>query len=194
MVDYAPNPGACGVGACTSIVLTLGGPGDTSGAGIDRNKPARPPYGLVCLRTAKQEMTFFDPQEVSHRSLWTSSEPKDTQTAACCIRVCSLASVFHAARNRSGAEAALPRRVVHLRTRYRSVCSFGPNSTGKAQQLRPLAAEDAETVPVLCERDQALLARQTALITAQPARRRRERSIPHPATSKLWPPPTPSRN
>ena len=96
MVDYAPNPGACGVGACTSIVLTLGGPGDTSGAGIDRNKPARPPYGLVCLRTAKQEMTFFDPQEVSHRSLWTSSELNATRTAACAFRVCLLVSL-HAA-------------------------------------------------------------------------------------------------
>ena len=36
-----------------------------------------------------QEINFFGPQEVSHRSLWTSSELNDTQTAAWlgCVRL-----------------------------------------------------------------------------------------------------------
>ena len=43
LADYAPSPGACGVGACACIVPTLGDPRDTSWAGIDRIPPARPP-------------------------------------------------------------------------------------------------------------------------------------------------------
>ena len=35
---------ACGVGACTCIVPTLGDPKDTSWAGIDRIPPTRPPW------------------------------------------------------------------------------------------------------------------------------------------------------
>ena len=39
-----------------------------------------------------KKIIIFGPQEVSHRSLWTSSELNDTQTAACAFQVC-LASV-----------------------------------------------------------------------------------------------------
>ena len=52
--------------------------------GRDRqDSTARPPCGLVRLGAANQEITFFGPQYVSHRSLWTISELIDTQTAAC---------------------------------------------------------------------------------------------------------------
>ena len=34
-----------------------------------------------------KKINFFGPQEVSHCSLWTSSEPNDTQTAACGVLI-----------------------------------------------------------------------------------------------------------
>ena len=44
---------ACGVGACARLVATLGAPRETSGPRFDRISLARPPCGLVRLRTAK---------------------------------------------------------------------------------------------------------------------------------------------
>ena len=44
LVDYGPRPGVCGVGDCARLLRTLGDPGETSGPGIDRIKPARPPW------------------------------------------------------------------------------------------------------------------------------------------------------
>ena len=41
---------------------------------------------------------FFGPQEVSHLSLWTTSEPNGTQTAACRVLFCFLVSYVLLAR------------------------------------------------------------------------------------------------
>ncbi len=43
LVDYAPSPGACGVGTCTCILLHPGDPRETSGPRIDRFQLAQPP-------------------------------------------------------------------------------------------------------------------------------------------------------
>ena len=54
---------------------------ETSGPRINRIPPTRPAVmaGPSRLRIAN---IFSPPQEVSHRSLWTISEPNDTQTIA----------------------------------------------------------------------------------------------------------------
>ena len=44
---------ACGIGACPCLVSTLGASRETSGPRFDRISLARPPCGLVRLRTAK---------------------------------------------------------------------------------------------------------------------------------------------
>ena len=46
LVDYAPSPGACGVGDCARLLTTLGDPGETFGPRIDRIPQARPPCGV----------------------------------------------------------------------------------------------------------------------------------------------------
>ena len=59
---YASTDGsrrACGVGACTCIVPTLGDPRETSGPRIDRIPPARPPWRDCQYREIKK--IFFSP-------------------------------------------------------------------------------------------------------------------------------------
>ena len=61
LVDYAPSPGACGVGACTCIVPTLGDPRETSLTGIDRIKVARPPWTVGRPRPRIKKNPFLAP-------------------------------------------------------------------------------------------------------------------------------------
>jgi len=61
LVDYAPWPGACGVGDCARLLLTLRGPGDTSWAGIDRIQPARPPWPWRHCRPRIKKKSFSAP-------------------------------------------------------------------------------------------------------------------------------------
>ena len=86
-VSYTGSGGVRGVGDCTRLV----------------SDPERPPRDL---RTTNRQdsagtaavaassisrikkINFFCPQYVSHCSLWTSSERKDTQTAACLCHFC----------------------------------------------------------------------------------------------------------
>ena len=66
-------------------------PRETSGLRMDRIQPVQPPLPVEARRPRiKKKVFLFGPQYVSHRSLWTISEPKDTQTAACAV----LASVL----------------------------------------------------------------------------------------------------
>ena len=50
---------ACGVGVCARLVPTLSGPRDTSGPGIDRIPPTRPPWWRRQYRELKNY--FFSP-------------------------------------------------------------------------------------------------------------------------------------
>ena len=61
LVDYAPSPGACGVGACTCIVPTLGDPRDTYLGGIDRIQPARPPWTMAASSSRMKKKPFSAP-------------------------------------------------------------------------------------------------------------------------------------
>ena len=61
LVDYAPSPGACGVGACTCIVATLGDPRETSLAGIDRIQPARPAVASSASAPRNKKLLFLAP-------------------------------------------------------------------------------------------------------------------------------------
>ena len=61
LVDYAPSPGACGVGACTCIVPTLGDPRETSWAGIDRIPLARPPWTMAPSSPRIKKFSFSAP-------------------------------------------------------------------------------------------------------------------------------------
>ena len=59
LVDYAPSPGACGVGACARLVPSISGPRETSGPRIDRIPPARPSWPDRQYRELKK--LFFSP-------------------------------------------------------------------------------------------------------------------------------------
>ena len=61
LVDYAPSPGACGVGACACIVPTLGDPRETSLAGIDRIQPVRPPWTIAASSPRIKKTAFSAP-------------------------------------------------------------------------------------------------------------------------------------
>ena len=50
---------------------TQGDPRKTSGPRIDRIPSTRPPWRVV--KIAKKKNSFFGPQRMSRRSLWTSS-------------------------------------------------------------------------------------------------------------------------
>ena len=62
--------------------------------------------------TRPQEITFFDPQILSHCSLWTTNEPKAPRTTAC--RSCWLASALHAASSRRGRPVPSQLERIHL--------------------------------------------------------------------------------
>ena len=72
---------ACGIGACARLLPTKSDPRETSGPRIDRIPPTRPSMPGPSISRVKK-LNFFAPQEVSHCSLWTINERKDTRTAA----------------------------------------------------------------------------------------------------------------
>ena len=80
LVDYAPSPGACGVGACARPMTSKSDPRETSGPRTDRIPPARPAWRARQYRELKKNI-FFRPPGSSYRSLWTSNELNDTRTA-----------------------------------------------------------------------------------------------------------------
>ena len=61
------------------------------------------PAMAASLISRIKKINFFGPQEVAHCSLWTISEPNDTQTAACAFRVCLLVSYRPLAALKTGA-------------------------------------------------------------------------------------------
>ncbi len=61
LVDYAPSPGACGVGACTCTVPTLDASRDTSPARMDRIQPAWPPWPVEAPRPRIKKNHFSAP-------------------------------------------------------------------------------------------------------------------------------------
>ena len=62
LVDYAPIPGACDVGACTDHGRPQNDPRETSGPQIDRIPPARPPWRDRQYRELKK-LFFSAPSE-----------------------------------------------------------------------------------------------------------------------------------
>ena len=61
LVDYGPRPGACGVGVCARLPLTLGDPGETFGPRIDRIPRARPPWPLGASSPRIKKLIFSAP-------------------------------------------------------------------------------------------------------------------------------------
>ena len=59
LVDYAPSPGACGVGACARLVPFPSTPRETSGPQIDRILSTQPPWRDRQYRELKK--LFFSP-------------------------------------------------------------------------------------------------------------------------------------
>ena len=61
LVDYAPSPGACAVSDCTRLITDPNNSRETSWAGIDRIKPARPPSPWRCHRPRIKKFPFSAP-------------------------------------------------------------------------------------------------------------------------------------